>query len=76
MLLNQYTAKIKSYNEKIKTSFCNDKIPKESSQFICLSVILIDSFFGTGRNYYAQVFLEECKYYIKEKRFPSTLLTM
>ena len=33
-------AKIKSYNGKINTSFCNNKIPKEGSQFICLSVIL------------------------------------
>ena len=36
-------AKIKSYNGKIKTNFYNNKIPKEGSQFLCLSVILIDS---------------------------------
>ena len=34
--------------------------------FIYLSVILIDSVFTTGKNYYPQVFLEECKYTIKE----------
>ena len=38
-------AKIKSYNWKIKTNFYNNKIPKEGSQFICLSIILIDSVF-------------------------------
>ena len=58
-------AKIKSYNVKINTNFHKNKIPKEDSQFICLSVILIDSVFETGKNYYPQVFLEECKYFVK-----------
>ena len=35
--------KIKSYDWKINTNFHNNKIPKEGSQCICLSVILIDS---------------------------------
>ena len=37
--------KIKSHNGKINTNFHNNKIPKEGSQFICLSVILIDFVF-------------------------------
>ena len=45
-------ANVKSYNGKINTNFHNNKILKESSQFICLSVILIDSVFRTGKNYY------------------------
>ena len=53
-------AKIKSYNRKINTNFHTNKILKESSQFICLSVILIDSVFRTGKNYFPEVFLEEC----------------
>ena len=63
-------AKIKSYNRKINTNFHNKNVPKEGSQFICLPVILIDSFFRTGKNYYPQVFVEECKYSVKEKRIP------
>ena len=43
-------AKVKSYNGKINTNFWNNKIPKEGSQFICLSVILIDSVFRTGKD--------------------------
>ena len=35
--------KKKSYHEKINTNFHNNKLPKEGSQCICLSVILIDS---------------------------------
>ena len=38
-------AEIKSYNGKINSNFHNNKIPKEGSQFISLSVILIDSVF-------------------------------
>ena len=43
-------AKVKSCNGKINTSFYNNKIPKESSKFICLLVILVDSDFRTGKN--------------------------
>ena len=60
-------AKIKSYNWKINTNFHNNKIPGEGSQFICLSVIFIDSVFRTGKNYYLQEFLEDFKYDVKEK---------
>ena len=45
----------------------NNKIPKECSECICLSVIFINSVFRTGNNYFPQVFLEEFKYVVKEK---------
>ena len=67
-------AKIKSYNGKINTNFRDNKIPKEGSQFICLSVVSIDSRFRTGKNYYPQVFLEECKYVVKEKKIPKYII--
>ena len=35
--------KMYSYNERINAHFCNNKIPTEGSQCICLLVILIDS---------------------------------
>ena len=31
---------------------------------------MIDSVFRTDKNYYPQVFLEECKYVVKEKKMP------
>ena len=37
--------------EKSTQIFHNNKIPKEGSQFVCLSVILIDSVFKTSKNY-------------------------
>ena len=63
-------AKIKSYNGKINTNFHSNKIPKECPQFIYLSVILINPVFRTGENYYPQVFVEECKYVVKENKIP------
>ena len=50
--------KIKSNNGKISKNFGNNKIPKEDSQCIFLSVILLYSVFRTGKNYYSHVFLK------------------
>ena len=44
--------------EKINTNFHNNKISKEGSQRICLSVILIDSVYRKDEGYYPQAFLE------------------
>ena len=58
---------IKSDNGTINIKFDNDKIPREGSQFICLSVILIFSVFKTGKNYYPS-------FVVKGKRCPIILL--
>ena len=67
-------AKVKSYNGNINTSFYNNKIRKADSQYICLSIILLDSVFRTGKSYYLQVFLEECKYAAKGKKIPKYII--
>ena len=54
-------------------NFRNNKKPKKGSQFICLSVILIDFVFGTGKNY-PQVFLEEYIYIFKEEKIPKYII--
>ena len=62
---------IKSYNGKNTTYFHNNKVRKESSECI----YFLDSVKRKDENYYhPQVFLEECKYVIKEKQFLSILL--
>ena len=58
--------KINFYNRNINTNFHNNMIPKEGSQFVGWSVILIDSVFRTGKYYYPQLFLEEFKYVDKK----------
>ena len=59
-ILGYLRTKIKSYEGKISTNSHGDKVPKEDSQCNCLSAILNDSVFRTGKNYYPQVFSEEC----------------
>ena len=60
--------KIKPYNGKINTNFHNDKLPKEGSQFISLSVFLIDSLFRTGKYSIIPIFfLKEFNHIIKER---------
>ena len=35
---------------------------------------MISSVFRTGKNYYPEVFLEECKYIVKEKKIPKYII--
>ena len=49
---------IKPYQGKTNTNFHSDKIQKQGSKYVCLSVIFIDSVHGTG------------KYVVKEKMMP------
>ena len=59
---------LEKYNKKFDTNIHDNKIPKEGCQCFCLSVILIDSIYRKDKNYYSKVFLEECKYVVKEKK--------
>ena len=72
---NYLKNEIKSYKGKINATFHSDKVPKEGSQCICLSVILIDSVFRNVKKYYPYMFLEERKYILKEEKIPNILLT-
>ena len=58
--------KIKTYEGKISKNVHDDDVPKVGSHCIQLSVILLDSVFKIGKNYYFQAFLEECKYTFEE----------
>ena len=81
LIVNLYTMKNISklkwdfYEGKISTIFDSDKVPKEGSEYNCLSVILIDSVLRKGKNYYPQAFLEERRYIVKEKRSLNILLS-
>ena len=52
----------------MNTSFYNNVILKKGSQCIGLSVILIDSVYRKDKSFYTPVFLQEYKYFVKEKR--------
>ena len=51
--------KIKYYEVKVNPNFHNDKMPKEGSHLHCQSMVLIDSAFEMGKNYYLQLILEK-----------------
>ena len=67
-------AEIKSYTEKIKRNFHNNKISKEGSQCIFLSLILIDSVFRASNTYDPQIFLEVFKHVDKEKKMSKYII--
>ena len=53
--------KIEYYKGKLNTIFHGDKLPKEVSQYICLSVIIIDFVFRTVKDYSSQIHLQRKK---------------
>ena len=63
-------AKTKFYNKKTNTNFRGNQIeiPNESLECVCLSVILLDSVYRKDNKYFPQVFLEEYKYVVNEKK--------
>ena len=65
--------KIKSYSDEA-INFHNKEIPKVGSNYICLAVILIEFFLQKDENCYPQVFLKECKYTLKKKKWLDILM--
>ena len=69
---NYIKAKIKSYNDDIRTNFRdesnNRKVPKEDCSYKCLSLISLDSVIQMGKNFFPQTLLEECKYKLIKKK--------
>ena len=65
-------AKIKSYNNDIRTNFHGEgnsrKVPNESCSSKCFSLIALDSVIKMGKNYYPQTLLEKCKYKLTKKK--------
>ena len=62
--------KMKCYEGKINSNFHGDKMPKVGFQYIFLSVILIDSVFRNGENYYLKSFQKNVSTFPKKKKTP------
>ena len=67
------STKIKSYGDKINTSFQGKKIPKEDASYKCLSLIMLVSVIRVNKKYYPQTLLEECKYEIKNNEMENLI---
>ena len=66
--------KIKIYNDRVYTNFQHNKMPKDNEYCAGLSVILLDSIFvNSNKEYYPQIFLEECKFAVKNIKIVSTI---
>ena len=66
--------KIKIYNDKAYANFQDNKTPKDNEHWACLSVILLDSIYVNSNNeYYPQIFVEESKYAIKDRKIVNTI---
>ena len=65
-----YKIKVKEFNGVIKTKYWGDEIPKEVAHHTCISCISTDSVMKMDKENYPQVYLEECKYKIKNIKMP------
>ena len=66
---NRYIkAKVIEFNGNIKTKFLGNDIPKENTCYTCVACITIDSVLKIDKKNYPQVYLEQCKYKVKQVR--------
>ena len=60
--------KVREFNGVIKTNFLRDEVPKENGHCTCIACITIDSVMRMEKKSYRQVYLEECKYRMKNTK--------
>ena len=64
--------KVKTF-KMVKTSFSDTIIPEERVKCECISCISGDSVLKIEKKYYPQVYLEQCKYKMKERKIKSLI---
>ena len=70
-------AKVREFDDVIKTNFLGNDVPKENMHYTCIACITIDSVLTIDKKNHPQVYLEECKYRVKKiqmSRFINTEL--
>ena len=65
--------KIRTYEDRVITSFQGKKTPKENASYKCLSLIMLDSVIRVNKKYYPQTLLEECKYVIRKNKMENLI---
>ena len=69
--------KVTEFHGVIKANFFGNGVPKENMHYTCIACISINSVIKMEKKNYPQVYLEECKYKIREiqmSRFINTEL--
>ena len=64
-------AKLKIFKKKNLTTSCNNIIPIEKNNCICIPATDIDSVLKIDKKAYPQAYLEECKYKLKKRKIVS-----
>ena len=59
--------KVKTF-KTLKTLFSGNIMPEERIECKCISCISVDSTMKIEKKYYPQVYLEQCKYKVKERK--------
>ena len=59
--------KVKTF-KMVKTLFSDNIIPEEKVVCECISCISVDSVLKIEKKWYPQVYLEQCKYKVKERK--------
>ena len=54
--------------KNVKTLFSDNIIPEERIECKCIPCISVDSVLKIEKKYYPQVYLEQCKYKVKERK--------
>ena len=68
---NKYLkVKVREFDGNIKTNFLGNNLPKENTYCTCIACITLDSVLKMNKKYYPQVYLEQCKYKVKQIRTP------
>ena len=66
---NKYLkAKVREFDGSIKANFLGNNVPKENTYYTCIACITL--VLKMGKKNYPQVYLEECKYKVKQVRTP------
>ena len=66
-VISDVFTKVKAF-KMVKSLFDNDKIPEEKTEYECIPCISLDSVIQIEEKYYPQVYLEQCKYKVKERK--------
>ena len=64
--------KVKTF-KMVKTLFDNDVLLEEKIEYECILCISVDSVLKIEKKYYPQVYLEQCKYKMKERKIKSLI---
>ena len=71
---DRYTkAKIRTYSDKVYTSFCGLNVPEDDIECESFTVISIDSLPAYENKYYLQIYLDNCAYKIANKQMTDYL---